>query len=483
MLPLQLAVLSTAQPPCTTDCPNGPLSSLREGQNSALDHDRYYLWNHRMRRCDMQQNVFLGPHGAPGYTEGRWVPSYMERRSILEFMPMECVESTTPCPSGGCCASEIGCQQAPVTTSPTDVCASFHTPCYGTRSSATFANNLRNFAFVWQPSDGCFFSPMTHVPPTMFHAYAASIEQSAGPILFVGDTPLSELFVAFQQHTNGAAHSAFQYTNTLVNSYTLRPMTPEQVALCATGATHADSITPCPPMTPSGLPYESNTHHQLFNMYWTIPFARQVAHDAEQPLRTLVLAMGSHLWKQHPYPAVLAGCSTPAGDADAFKPFKSLNLSPSTNYGCDMFGVRYPVIVESIARHIGNALFTGHVIFVTTPPGSRGCEQLASPLAPSVVNATGELYLGVYHDYAYYSEQIKHAEIVWRTAFQKWAPRAKLSILNLTHMSATRADALIPTAAGGQHPRGACEAFCYPGMPHVWAEMLTRLLEQYHFHN
>ena len=181
----------------------------------------------------MQRAVFHGPHGAPGYTEGRWVPSYEERRSILEFMPMDCTESNAPCPSGGCCASEHGCQSA-VTTSPTDVCSSFHTPCYGARTGETFGKNLRNFAFVWQPSDSCYFSPMTVTPPTMFHAFAASIEQAAGPILFVGDTPLSELFVAFQHHSNAAAHSEFQYTNTLVNSYTLRPMTPAQVERCAT---------------------------------------------------------------------------------------------------------------------------------------------------------------------------------------------------------------------------------------------------------
>ena len=27
-----------------------------------------------------------------------------------------------------------------------------------------------------------------------------------------------------------------------------------------------------------------------------------------------------------------------------------------------------------------------------------------------------------------------------------------------------------------------CGHFCYPGLPHVWAEMLLRLLEQHHFH-
>ena len=260
------------QMPCEPGhCPQGPASSLREGQHSALAHNEYYLWNHKMKRCDMQRPFFEGPHGAPWYTEGRWVPSYEERRSVLEYMPMDCVESTAACPSGGCCPSEYGCTPG-ATSSPLEVCQSYHAPCFESRSGNTFSQNLRNFAFVWQPSDSCYFSSLTVTPPAMWHQYAASIEEAAGPIFFVGDTPLSELFIAFQHHTNGAVHSDFQYTNTLVNSYTLRPMTPKQVEKCATPdsggtlPTHADAITPCPPSGRSGLPYEVNTHHRLHNM-------------------------------------------------------------------------------------------------------------------------------------------------------------------------------------------------------------------------
>ena len=172
--------------------------------------------------------------------------------------------------------------------------------------------------------------------------------------------------------------------------------------------------------------------------------------------------------------------------ADAFKPFKSLSLGQG-DFGCEVFAVRYPVIVQNIARFIGNSGFRGHVIFITTPPGTRGCDQVASPMAPSPVVTEPPLSkeLGA----PYYYEQIKNAEIIWRTAFQKWAPNVKLSILNITHISETRADALIPDAdesgpTGKRHmKRGECEAFCYPGLPIVWSEMLLRLLEQYHFHN
>jgi len=431
----------------------------------------------------MQTAFFEGRHGAPWYTEGRWVPTYEERRTVLEYMPMECVESTASCPAGGCCPSEYDCTPS-ASTSPQEVCSSYYAPCFQSRSSQTFSQNLRNFAFVWQPSDSCYFSPITITPPVMWHAYAAQIEQAAGPLLFVGDTPLSELFVAFQQHTNGAINAQFQYTNTLVNSYTLRPMTPKQVEKCASTPTptHADSITPCPPTQASGLPYEVNTHHRLHNMYWTIPFSQYVSHPT-RPLRTLVLSTGSHLWKQHVYSAVLDGCKTPGGDADAFKPFKSLDLG--SDYGCDFFGIRYPIMVQNVARFIANSGFTGHVVFVTTPPGARGCASVASPLAPRPKREehSGSLYLGEYFPAEHYTNQTKYAEIIWRTAFLKWAPRVKLSILNITHLSEMRADALIPVEAGGMFPQESCEAFCFPGMPQIWSEMLLRLLEQYHFHN
>lgn len=171
----------------------------------------------------MQTAFFEGRHGAPWYTEGRWVPTYEERRTVLEYMPMECVESTASCPAGGCCPSEYDCTPS-ASTSPQEVrnhfrdcastrrpvvahsprsprslseqymrpqsthssrsvaprarrlqvCSSYYAPCFQSRSSQTFSQNLRNFAFVWQPSDSCYFSPITITPPVMWHAYAPS---------------------------------------------------------------------------------------------------------------------------------------------------------------------------------------------------------------------------------------------------------------------------------------------------------------------
>ena len=80
--------------------------------------------------------------------------------------------------------------------------------------------------------------------------------------------------------------------------------------------------------------------------------------------------------------------------------------------------------------------------------------------------------------------QVRYAEGVWYSAFQKWAPRLKLSVLNITHLSEMRPDARVPeTDPSTTHVSDlGCSHFCYPGVPHVWAELLLRLLEQHHHH-
>ena len=83
---------------------------------------------------------------------------------------------------------------------------------------------------------------------------------------------------------------------------------------------------------------------------------------------------------------------------------------------------------------------------------------------------------------SYYYDQVKYAESIWYSAFQKWAPRLKLTVLNVTHLSEKRADARIPNVADPPGLDYGCDHFCLPGVPHVWAEMLLRILEQHHHH-
>jgi hypothetical protein len=95
-------------------------------------------WRHPHRkRCDMFATVFRGPNGPPAYTEGEWVASTEERRSVTSSVPMECVEETpTACPVGGC-------QQRGAAT-PSGYCDRFYGSCYRHRQSATFTQHLHN---------------------------------------------------------------------------------------------------------------------------------------------------------------------------------------------------------------------------------------------------------------------------------------------------------------------------------------------------
>ena len=131
-------------------------------------------------------------------------------------------------------------------------------------------------------------------------------------------------------------------------------------------------------------------------------------------------------------------------------------------------------MVQNIARFLGNLrvgseYFEGHVIVMTQPPNVQGCEGVAAPHQQPVAGPEESDVTKAAH---YYSH-VQYAETIWWNAFSKWAPRLKLSVLNVTHLSKERADTRVP---------GDCGKFCYPGLPHVWAEMLLRLLEQHHFH-
>ena len=86
--------------------------------------------------------------------------------------------------------------------------------------------------YTWKPSNGCEISPLALMPPAMWRTWATGLEAAAGPILFVGDTLLSELFLSFKSLTNGAPHSTFHRSDTLVNTHTLAPMTVAQLDAC-----------------------------------------------------------------------------------------------------------------------------------------------------------------------------------------------------------------------------------------------------------
>ena len=53
---------------------------------------------------------------------------------------------------------------------------------------------------------------------------------------------------------------------------------------------------------------------------------------------------------------------------------------------------------------------------------------------------------------------------------RRYARRLKLATLNITVLSDGRMDAFAPGSE--------CAYYCFPGVPHHWAEMLLRMLEQ-----
>ena len=74
------------------------------------------------------------------------------------------------------------------------------------------------------------------------------------------------------------------------------------------------------------------------------------------------------------------------------------------------------------------------------------------------------------HGDVHHFGRLRAMEHVWVSAFQKHAKRLKLMTLNISAMSDARSDVRTPGSE--------CDRFCWPGLPHMWAEMTLRLLEQ-----
>lgn len=126
----------------------------------------------------------------------------------------------------------------------------------------------------------------------------------------------------------------------------------------------------------------------------------------------------------------------------------------------------------NVARYLNSlAHFAGHVVLVTGARPLPGCDSVSAPNEAPSAAAAGPPPADDVTAEGYHWSRVKLAERAWLSAFQKWAPRLKLSVLNVTRLSETRADA---------RPPGDCGGFCLPGLPHVWAEAMLRLLEQHH---
>ena len=468
------------------------------------------LWQHT-RRCDLlnTKTTFLrGYHAKTDYTQGSWVPASASRPSaaMMPLAPSACDSKHDACPLGTC-SDGVAFSAA--------LCSAYSDKCFGRThrgqtfdrpSHTTYTTFTAGLKWAWQPHDECHFSPIVddaNVP--RWREWAQALEMDASPMLWVGDSLLAELHLAFVGLTGGGSKSDFHRSDVLVNTWTLAPMSAAQVSHCEiTGGTssgHAE--VPCPPNVRHPTRWsEDNTHHQLKHMVWTRAFEAKAAE-----LQTLVLGMGSEWWRQHDYPASLDGCHTPAGIADAFTPLSSMGLLDHQAYyrACDVFDVKYGAMVANVVHYINSvSAFKGKVIFVTSPSGVKGCESASGPVAvkssgggggaanmmstPSIAereetspskraywfdsNPQGAILppdsTGAFHPFG----RQRSAERMWEHQLQKHAPRLKAATLNISSMSDGRADVLV------RDPAGECAAFCYPGLPHAWAEVMLRLVEQ-----
>jgi hypothetical protein len=205
----------------------------------------------------------------------------------------------------------------------------------------------------------------------------AQIEHNFGPTLFVGDSLLGQFFRGWERLT-GAKNSAFFKSYSLVNSYTLMPMGPEDLAACEHSsvpwprvANATGVVMPCPPLrsTPAlknaigDAKYLTGGHSVLSNLQWTEQLL-----DKSKKWETLVLMTGHHWWKEQYYISMHEdrGCK-PKGATleDAFKVVSDQNAT------CETFGVKYPIMVENVARFLATSGFKGRVVFVTSPQGEK----------------------------------------------------------------------------------------------------------------
>ena len=225
------------------------LLAMRLGAAPNTHHPTEAIWS-RLKRCDMRDDkghwfTRMGPN--PTYFDGQWVPTSEHRQSVTSMIAMFC-DPVDACPLGSC---------ADGVSKMKEVCDAFHSPCYADRTSKTFEYNVRALNWAWQPTNGCYFSPLSVASSLQqWRDWAKGIEAAdTSPSMWVGDGLLAEMFAAFQYLTSGAEHSDFHRAETLVNSWTLRPMSPTQIAACESSAGASSGVTglPCPPHAKSSI--------------------------------------------------------------------------------------------------------------------------------------------------------------------------------------------------------------------------------------
>eukprot|EP00966_Prymnesium_polylepis_P291363 6730039-Prymnesium_polylepis.1 len=136
-------------------------------------------------------------HGEPAHVDGSWAFVTKDWPGITQTLPMECVESKRPSPTNG--RTDLG------ELSPNGMCSTHYAPCFGSRSTSAFQARLSGLQYAWRPKKECRFSPLGMVNIAGLTSWAAAIEANAGKMLWVGDSALAQMFMAWEHLTGGAA--------------------------------------------------------------------------------------------------------------------------------------------------------------------------------------------------------------------------------------------------------------------------------------
>ena len=240
------------------------------------------------------------------------------------------------------------------------------------------------------------------------------------PFLFAGDSLLEQFYSSFADFTDGTdVEVGFSKNFLLVDPYSLKPVDSTAYNNCLLNRS----------LCPRGVnEYTNSTSYHRALMYFK--WAKQLQ---TRKYKTLIFNTGHHWWKE--------------------TTSKSMGFEPGT----DAFK-KYPTMVKSVAEFMRSLNFTGHVIYVTSPPGFHGCRNDLPPnIEPPSWKDT------------YSWRRPAQVEPHWEQIFRKNSPNTKFSILNITGLSVLRGDA---------HPKSDCLHYCQVGVPDEWSRILFYKLFQ-----
>ena len=288
--------------------------------------------------------------------------------------------------------------------------------CYNVTNTTFVQHKLGSQHFEWENS--CMPAKWT-------------LPDDFSPALWVGDSLMGQFVRSFNANMHvDASAVVYKQAMILVNPYTLRPMTPNEIDDCREMPlkyTKTPTSPPCPPSLKEDIVPTSkgNYHQQLKYQSWTKTLE-------SREFNTLLLQTGHHWHKES------------RTISDGFKP-------ESTAWD------KYESMVRGVVTYLRSTNFTGRIVYVTSPPGHANCN---SHTTPSPIGRNENVYAW---------NKPNQYEHLWQTVMEDVLPEVTFTILNITHLSLERADG---------HPMDDCLHWCTPGVPDTWTQYLLKRLNE-----